>query len=55
MPDIDIVAKLKTPEECVTFEKNVTERGRPDLALAARKRALANTSLIKLPANRPSR
>src|SRR5947207_1666476 len=40
MPDIDIVSKLKTPEECATYEKNVTERGRPDLALAARKRAI---------------
>lgn len=34
------IAKLKTPEECAVFEKNVTERGRPDLAIAARKRAL---------------
>jgi hypothetical protein len=34
------VKKLKTPEECAVFEKNVTERGRPDLAVAARKRAL---------------
>jgi hypothetical protein len=34
------VAKLKTPEECAVFAKNVTERGRPDLALAARKRAV---------------
>jgi hypothetical protein len=36
----DIVSKLKTPEECVIFEKNVTERGHPELALAARKRAI---------------
>ena len=36
----DIVSKLKTPEECAIFEKNVTERGYPDLALAARKRAI---------------
>jgi len=36
----DLVAKLKTPEECAVFAKNVTERGRPDLALAARKRAV---------------
>jgi hypothetical protein len=36
----DRVAKLKTPEECSIFEKNVTERGRPDLATAARKRAV---------------
>jgi hypothetical protein len=36
----DRVAKLKTPEECAVFAKNVTERGRPDLALAARKRAV---------------
>lgn len=36
----NMIAKLKTPEECEIFEKNVTERGRPDLAVAARKRAL---------------
>lgn len=36
----DRVAKLKTPEECAVFAKNVIERGRPDLALAARKRAV---------------
>lgn len=34
------VANFKTPEECSIFEKNVLERGRPDLAVAARKRAL---------------
>ncbi len=34
------VIKLKTPDECATFEKNIAERGRPDLAVAARKRAL---------------
>ena len=34
------VAKLKSPEECAVFAKNVTERGRPDLALAAKKRAV---------------
>lgn len=39
MPDIDLILKLKTPEECAIFEKNVMERGRPDLAVAARKRA----------------
>ena len=36
----DTVSKLKTPEECATFEKNVLERGHADLAVAARKRAL---------------
>jgi hypothetical protein len=36
----DIISKLKTPEECAIFEKNVTERGHPDLALAAKKRAI---------------
>jgi len=36
----DRIAKLKTPEECAIFAKNVTVRGRPDLALAARKRAI---------------
>ena len=34
------VAKLKTPEECAVFEKNVLQRGRPDLAVESRKRAL---------------
>ena len=34
------IAKLKTPDECAVFARNVTERGRPDLALAARKRAV---------------
>jgi hypothetical protein len=37
---VERVANLKTPEECTMFEKNVLERGRPDLAVAARKRAL---------------
>jgi hypothetical protein len=37
----DLIEKLKTPEDCETFAKNVSERGRPDLALAARKRAVA--------------
>lgn len=36
----DWITKLKTPEECKIFEKNVTERSRPDLAVAARKRRL---------------
>lgn len=36
----DVVSKLKTPEECAIFEKNVTERGHLDLAVAARKRAI---------------
>jgi hypothetical protein len=36
----ELIAKLKTPEECIVFEKNVTVRGRLDLALAARKRAV---------------
>lgn len=36
----DRVAKLKTPEECAVFATNVAERGRSDLALAARKRAV---------------
>lgn len=36
----DLVARLRTPEECAVFEKNVLERGRPDLAVAARKRGL---------------
>jgi hypothetical protein len=36
----ELIAKLKTPEECAVFEKNVLERGRPDLALSARRRAV---------------
>ena len=38
--DTDIISKLKTAEECAIFEENVTKRGRPDLAIAARKRAI---------------
>lgn len=34
------VAKLKTPDECAVFEKNALERGRPDLATEARRKAL---------------
>jgi hypothetical protein len=34
------VLKLKTPHECQIFAKNVSERGRPDLAQDARKRSL---------------
>jgi len=34
------ISQLKTPEECLIFEKNVIERNRPDLALAARKRSI---------------
>ena len=36
----DIISKLKTPQECAIFEKNVLERGNPALAVEARKRAL---------------
>lgn len=36
----ELIGKLKTPEECAVFEKNVLERGRPDLALGARRRAV---------------
>jgi hypothetical protein len=38
---IDIVAKLKTPEECQVFGQNALERGREDLAIAARRKRLA--------------
>ena len=34
------IQKLKTPEDCDRFAKNATERGYPDLALTARKRAI---------------
>lgn len=36
----DLIAKLKNSKDCAVFEKNATERGRADLALAARKRAV---------------
>jgi hypothetical protein len=36
----DIVSKLKNPKECANLEKNALERGNPDLAVAARRRAL---------------
>ena len=34
------VRNLRTPKECEIFAKNVTDRGRPDLALEANKRAV---------------
>lgn len=34
------VQKLKTPEDCERFAKNATERGRPDLAQEAKKKAV---------------
>ncbi len=34
------VARLKSPEDCEQFAKNVEERGKPELALQARRRAL---------------
>ena len=36
----DIISKLKTPEECANYEKNVLKLGLSDLAISARKRAL---------------
>jgi len=32
----DLIAKLKTPEDCEQFAINVEQRGKPELALAAR-------------------
>lgn len=37
---LEAIAKLDTPEKCETFEKNAIRQGRPDLAAAARKRAI---------------
>ena len=34
------VARLKSPEDCEQFAKNVEERGKPKLAFQARRRAL---------------
>src|SRR5688572_14442846 len=34
------VRRLKTPKDCVIFMKNVSERGRPDLAQQARRWAI---------------
>ena len=38
--DDDPIAKLKTPEDCEQFASNVEERGKPELAVAARRRAV---------------
>jgi hypothetical protein len=38
--DDDPIAKLKTPEDCEQFAINVEERGKPELALAARRKAI---------------
>jgi hypothetical protein len=37
---LDSIANLETREKCETFEKNAIRHGRPDLAIAARRRAL---------------
>jgi len=36
----DPIPKLKTPEECAIFAKNAADRGRADMALRAKKRAI---------------
>jgi hypothetical protein len=36
----DPISRLKTPENCEQFALNVEERGKPELALAARRRAV---------------
>lgn len=40
LPVDERINRLKTPEDCEHFAKNVLERNRPDLAEKARKRAL---------------
>lgn len=40
MTDDERISKLKTPEECKVFAKNVIELGRPDLAKLALRRAV---------------
>jgi len=39
------IARLKTPEECEQFAVNVEARGKPELALAARRKAVALLAL----------
>jgi hypothetical protein len=36
----DIISTLKTPEQCANLEKNASDRGNHELALAARKRGI---------------
>jgi hypothetical protein len=36
----DIISKLTTPEQCIQVEKNASVRGRQDLVVAARKKAV---------------
>lgn len=36
----DLVAKLETPDACEQFARNVEARGKPELALEARRRAV---------------
>jgi hypothetical protein len=40
MDDAARIATLKTPAECIQFQQNVVQRGRPDLALAAQRKAV---------------
>tara|TARA_R110001592_G_scaffold361818_2_gene673760 strand:- start:93 stop:536 length:444 start_codon:yes stop_codon:yes gene_type:complete len=36
----DVVKKIKTPDKCLIFAKNAKEKGRDDLALQAKERAI---------------
>jgi hypothetical protein len=40
MDDCDPIPRLKTPEDCEQFAINVEKRGKPQLALRARRRAI---------------
>ena len=37
---LEQISKLETVQQCETFEKNALKNGRPDLAVAARKRVV---------------
>lgn len=43
----DRVANLRTPEECEQLAKNVEKRGKPEVALLARRRAIELRALSR--------
>jgi hypothetical protein len=45
--NLEVILKLKTPEDCSVFAINALDRNRPDLALAARKRSIELRAISK--------
>lgn len=49
----EVIDKLKTPEDCEQFASNVEKRGNPELAVAARRRAVELRAAASLSVGSP--